>query len=526
MRTALISFLLTFALSLFGQRTDSLRQALKKADHDTTRCILLNAMIEEESDDNVWPAYNIELRTICEKRLKTVPPNTALHNFFQRYYAISLNNDGYLANNLGDDSTALKNYFRSLKIDEQIRNHSGMAGTLNNIASLYASRGNSTKALVYHMKSLRLHEETNNKHGKAVSLNNIGLIYKHLGDIPKSLEYYHLSLGTMEELHDKAGMATLLNNMASIYKEQGESKKAFEYYDRILKMYREIDDKDGIAMCMNSIGSFHTQAGDYSRALNYHKESAKLFQEIGHLRGVATSLNSIGLIYKKLGENESALDYLQKSLKIYEQTNNKLGVAFTLSSIAHVMLESGQTEKAKTFGEKSLRLAKELGFPETIKSSSNILSMIYSKTNNWKEAYEMHVLFKHMSDSVNNENNRKSSLLKSFQYTYGKKAAADSVKAVEERKVFDARIQQEKTQQMALYVVIGLVLIFSVFMYNRFRLTNKQKRIIELQKTIVEEKQKEVLDSIRYAKRIQNALLPRESYIQKTIQKIKKGNSI
>jgi hypothetical protein len=97
---------------------------------------------------------------------------------------------------------------------------------------------------------------------------------------------------------------------------------------------------------------------------------------------------------------------------------------------------------------------------------------------------------------------------------------------VEERKVFDARIQQEKTQQMALYVVIGLVLIFSVFMYNRFRLTNKQKRIIELQKTIVEEKQKEVLDSIRYAKRIQNALLPRESYIQKTIQKIKKGNSI
>jgi hypothetical protein len=58
-------------------------------------------------------------------------------------------------------------------------------------------------------------------------------------------------------------------------------------------------------------------------------------------------------------------------------------------------------------------------------------------------------------------------------------------------------------------------------MYNRFRVTRKQKAIIESQKEIVEEKQKEIMDSIRYAKRIQRSLLPLESTIEKTLKKLK-----
>ena len=65
-----------------------------------------------------------------------------------------------------------------------------------------------------------------------------------------------------------------------------------------------------------------------------------------------------------------------------------------------------------------------------------------------------------------------------------------------------------------------------IFVINRFRVTNKQKKIIEeqkgiveKQKEIVEEKQKEVLDSIHYAKRIQLSLLPQEKYIDKIQRK-------
>jgi serine phosphatase RsbU (regulator of sigma subunit) len=68
-----------------------------------------------------------------------------------------------------------------------------------------------------------------------------------------------------------------------------------------------------------------------------------------------------------------------------------------------------------------------------------------------------------------------------------------------------------------LYVVIGglgLVVVFAGFMVNRFRVTNKQKQIIELkekqtqqQKHIIEEKHREITDSINYAERIQRSFL-------------------
>ena len=64
-------------------------------------------------------------------------------------------------------------------------------------------------------------------------------------------------------------------------------------------------------------------------------------------------------------------------------------------------------------------------------------------------------------------------------------------------------------------------------MFNRWKVTQKQKEIIESQKSqvesqkkIVEEKQMEILDSIRYAKRIQQAQLPSEKFISKILKKI------
>ena len=51
-------------------------------------------------------------------------------------------------------------------------------------------------------------------------------------------------------------------------------------------------------------------------------------------------------------------------------------------------------------------------------------------------------------------------------------------------------------------------------------LIEEQKIIVEHQKTLVEEKQKEVLDSIHYARRIQRALVTSEFYVSKQLKKL------
>lgn len=131
-----------------------------------------------------------------------------------------------------------------------------------------------------------------------------------------------------------------------------------------------------------------------------------------------------------------------------------------------------------------------------------------------------------MRDSINNTENNKAAIQSQLKYECEKKALADSIKVAEERKVVQIKLKQEKTLRYALYAGLTSVFVFALIMFQRFKVTNRQKRTIEDQKNLVEqqkklvdEKQKEILDSIRYAKRIQASILPSDRYINKILQK-------
>ena len=102
------------------------------------------------------------------------------------------------------------------------------------------------------------------------------------------------------------------------------------------------------------------------------------------------------------------------------------------------------------------------------------------------------------------------------------------MKVAEEKKLSAIKLKQERTQKKYLYIGLLTIGLFGIFMYNRFRITKKQKQIIEEQKFIVEQqkelvdiKQKEILDSIHYAKRIQKAMFPNKNYINRILLKHK-----
>jgi hypothetical protein len=130
-----------------------------------------------------------------------------------------------------------------------------------------------------------------------------------------------------------------------------------------------------------------------------------------------------------------------------------------------------------------------------------------------------------MRDSINNIATQKAVITQYAKYTYEKKAIADSIRVAEEKKVTALQLKQEKTQRYSLYGGLILVLVFAGLIFNRFRITQKQKIVIEEQKQIVDQKQKEIIDSINYAKRIQQAQLPTEKYINKSLSKLNKNKS-
>jgi tetratricopeptide (TPR) repeat protein len=196
--------------------------------------------------------------------------------------------------------------------------------------------------------------------------------------------------------------------------------------------------------------------------------------------------NAIGNIYANTHDYKNAIDYYLRAMGIAIHTKN----AFT------------------------------------IQESSNALCALYEKTGNYAKALAYYETFLATRDSVNSKNTQQEITRQEFKYTYEKKAAADSVKAIHEKKINNTKLQKERFQRYMLYVGIGLAILFGLYIFNRFKAIQKQKNIIDkqkhavqIQKNVIEDKQKEIMSSIHYARRIQRALLPREKYIERCLGK-------
>ena len=439
-----------------------------------------------------------------------------------------------------------------------------MATALNTQGVSLQLQGDYIKAIKFHNRNLRIRQEIDDKRGIAIALNNIGMIYEEQGGNAKAIDFLTRSLKIAEEIDDKPAIANSLNNIGNVYKSQGDYNKAIDYYTRSLTIYEEIGDKNGISYSLGNLGIIYDSKSSYAKAIEYYSRSLKIQEEIGNNPGVGRSLNNIGVMYKDQADSAynagdtalatdsylSAMEYYTRSLEIKEDLEDKRGIAASLSNIGTIYIALGENADAMDYLTRALRISQKVGALEETSGAARSLWELYKKLGRYKEAITMYELYITTLDSIQSEENQKEVIRQEYKYAYEKQALQDSIKAAEETKLTNAElarknaeskrqkaeIQAQRNQQYALYGGVGLLLIFGGFMYNRFRVTRKQKSIIEEQKDevelqrteaekqrdfaqkehqeaekqrhIVEEKNTEIMDSINYAKRLQDAILP------------------
>lgn len=487
---------------------DSLIVEASKCKDDTNKLNLLN-IISENAGDDIWPMYNNELGKLAAKLQKSSVPEVRL--CAKKHLAASLNNKGF--------------YF--------------------------AEKGIPYKAVIFFNKSLAIQREIKDLEGEAYSLSNLGTIYDSKGDIYKALEFYFASIKIREKLNNKVSLAQSYNNIAVLYNHQNDLANSIKYHFQSLKIRKEINDARGVALAYNNIGSTYTHLIEtnfkgkehipdslFDRSLDYFQKGYSAYKAEGDEHGMAFSLFNIADYYMLQADcffqnDPEKLDSILKisedlfiqSFEKFDRLNEKEWVANTYNGLANVYWREKKINEATKNGEKAMELAKELGYPETIQNSANILRKIYQQKHEFGKALIMSDLYYTMRDSVVNDNNKKESLSKYFLYQTEKQQLLAAANHEKMELVFSTKSKQKN--MIIYFVIAGLVAfaVFAFFMYKRFKITekqnriiNEQKQIVEQQKHMVEESQKEVLDSINYAKRIQYALLANDELLTENLR--------
>jgi len=381
---------------------------------------------------------------------------------------------------------------------------------LNELAKKFMVKGEYEKTLSYSNEALQLSEKLKYKRGLASSSKNIGVIYWHKGNYPKALEYNLKMLKIGEEIKDKKIIASALNNIGLVYWSQGNNSKTLEYYSKSLEIKKEIGDKSGMGNTLLGIGSVYDNLGDTLKALEYFQEGLKLKREVNDQAGLAGALNNIGNIYGKQKKYSEALNSFLQSLKLREQIGDKKGIASSLNNIGAAYANLENYELAKKYLTESLNLSTEIGVKEGIKNSYKALAELHERMKEPEKAIEFYKLYSDLKDTlINNQNNKQIAQMQELYQS--EKKDKEIILLNKDKALKEVEIQKKQTQQNALIIGLILFFVFSLLLIRGFRKIQKANEIIHIQKLLVDEKNKDIKDSINYAKRIQQSFLPAEN---------------
>ena len=376
---------------------------------------------------------------------------------------------------------AIDYFTRSIKIMEEIGYKKGIAASLNNIGLIYKKQGDYKRAIDCYTRSSSIYDEIGNKEGISGSLHNIGNIYSDQGDYARAIDYYIRSLTIKEKIKNKTGIANTLNSIGSIYKDQGDYESALEYYTRSLSICEEIQFKNGIGSSLHNIGNIYKDQGDYAGALDYYFRNLTIREETKNKSGIANALSSIGIIYGNQKDFPRALDYQIRSLSIYEEIDDKDGIASSLIEIGIIYRDKGDYTRTISYLNRALITAQEARYASEIRKAAKALYNAYKSIGRNKQALEMYEFYIATRDSIDSEKNQKEVIRQKYKYDYDKKAIADSVTYVQVQKVQEAKLEKSRILQSSLLGGVVLLVAFLIYVFNRFRVTRKQKLLISEQ---------------------------------------------
>ncbi|KOY85693.1 hypothetical protein AD998_05585 [bacterium 336/3] len=462
----------------------------------------------------------------------------------------ALSNLANLYNLQNQYKEGLSKNLEALTIYEQIGNTTSQATTLNNIGFGYKKLQDNSKAIEYFEKSIALQNQQGlkNKSDYRTVLINVAILYQAEKNFSQAKKYLleaekSLNADVSAKEFEKADIFDL---MSKTYFYSGEIEKAEKYCNQAIQ---------------NSIKSGNLEAKKSAHetlSLVYatRNQNNTALEEYTHYKKTSDSIFKIRLAYqdeilrrKQLSEeveNELKLLQAEQEMKTLDLKN------FTLNAEKKEQafkIEQQQKNLALAESEQQ-RLAEQARLSSLLierQRQESVLQQqaldLAQQTNRLREAELQNA--KIQQEAYNTEQHRKEEIL------------------LRDKKLKEIELQNEietrKNQQILFLLIGGGVLSFlglAIFGYIQKRKDNnrlkKQKKIIEetnvllkeqrleilekndelnstneelssaietisLQKNELEDKNRSILDSINYAKRIQQSLVPSEETFQKYI---------
>lgn len=299
----------------------------------------------------------------------------------------------------------------------------------------------------------------------------------------------------------EVGYVWMLNLKANLFESLGDYEKGLTLGLKAIKLARDRNDNETEADSASILGLIYTRLCNFEKAIEHYKIALKIRESIDDHADVASTLNRLGMISRLTGDYVSSIDYYRKSLDIRKEQNLQGAVPWTMLGIASTYEDIGKYDEALSFYKKgSENSDKRCALQCAIGSGR-----IYSKTGNNNKAEEI------LTNSLELADELQAYALKAEIYlalSNHYERQFQPAKALETYKLYQKtkeKVLSEETKNRLHNIEISHAIEKSEKEKEIFRLRNVE---LKAAYDIIEEKNREITDSIKYARYIQEAILP------------------
>jgi len=328
------------------------------------------------------------------------------------------------------------------------------------------------------------------------------------------------------------------------------------YLNKAIELYKIYDNKKGIAYIYKLKAIIQSRIHNNASAIEFAEKSAEIYSKTGSNEGLIAALqnltnyylhiedtNKLRLTFERLEKLMSNMTksgkyyhYQNKSrylmlLKQYEISNEMLQTAYNIATEEN-MIDSRAT--ITMIMGRNYRLMNKLKESERILKQSEIIckenNLDHELVETYTELVETYKLMENPKlalfyfETLTKINNKIVNLEKVNEIASLEKKLVETEKQKEidgEKEKTNVEVGKNKKLIITLFLITGL-LILSIYLFVRTqKLKNKihEKSLLVQQKaTELAARQKEILDSINYAKKIQYALLANKSFIDANLK--------
>lgn len=352
---------------------------------------------------------------------------------------------------------------------------------------------------------------------------NAGWLSRERGRHAEALDYYFEANKLAELNKDKGLLADGYAKMAVVYAVMREWESAKKYYDKAFEIYEQLNDLDRIARLYNNYGLLYMEQRMPYKAIPFFERSIEMCDSLGNTRGVAIANENMGLLcYEDLENYTLALEKFRRSLDVWRSFDDAYGQAQTLVYAIYVHNAQGNWAAAIDSGYKSLDFCLVSGAKDVERDLYKEMSIAYEGQGNAVLALEFYKKHISLRDSLKTDNKLDEIQKMEIRSELEMKQVKDSLSLAMEHQAASAEIESKMREQRLWSGIMAFGLVgFIVIALLIFRGSQQRKKNTELVKKahlLLKTKNEEIIDSITYAKRIQEAILPSPQMISSLLK--------